>query len=155
MHTWHIGGSLKNCVEHSSRDDCTGSDSGGGMEAVLGPFASTAAALEVAMALNHGYGTGRLDGRTALLEQQSGTAPPATREDIREMLRTAWQRLNDTDEAEADAFDVLQDLMSDLALAFSIDTSTYEKGSAPDPYDPTSDDGTVAHDGLDMPSYGS
>jgi hypothetical protein len=26
--------------------------------------------------------------------------------------------------------------------------------NGPDPYDPTTDDGTVAHDGLDMPSYG-
>jgi hypothetical protein len=26
--------------------------------------------------------------------------------------------------------------------------------NGPDPYDPTTDDGTVAHDGLDMPGYG-
>lgn len=26
--------------------------------------------------------------------------------------------------------------------------------SGPDPYDPTTDDGTVAHDGLTWPSYG-
>lgn len=113
MHSWHVGGSLKNYVEHSSRDDCTGSDSGGGMEAVLGPFASTAAALEVAMALNHGYGAGRLDGRTTLLEQQARDAAPVTRRHY------AGRRQN-----------------------------------GPDPCDPTSDDGTVARDGLDMPSYG-
>jgi hypothetical protein len=27
--------------------------------------------------------------------------------------------------------------------------------NGPDPYDPTADDGTVFHDGLDLPGYGS
>jgi hypothetical protein len=27
--------------------------------------------------------------------------------------------------------------------------------NGPDPYDPNTDDGTVSHDGLDLPSYGS
>lgn len=33
--------------------------------------------------------------------------------------------------------------------------STLDDDESEDPYDPTADDGTVAHDGLDMPSYGS
>lgn len=27
--------------------------------------------------------------------------------------------------------------------------------NGPDPYDPNTDDGTISHDGLDLPSYGS
>lgn len=30
-----------------------------------------------------------------------------------------------------------------------------EEPTAEDPYDPTTDDGTVAHDGLNLPSYGN
>jgi hypothetical protein len=60
----------------------------------------------------------------------------------------------------------LMDVTNDLAAEFpeltlgvpvvqrSSTSRKPRRATAPDPYDPTTDDGTTAHDGLDMPSYG-
>jgi hypothetical protein len=134
MHTWKTGGSFGRSVAHSSRENGEGCDAAGvGQDhAVIGPFTSGASSRTVADALNQAYELGKLDGSARLLERQAHDAPPVTSEDMREILRAAYQAADGpSEDAEHDA---LLRLMDELAAAFSIDSSTYET-SAPSQQD--------------------
>lgn len=141
-HTWKSGGSHGQWVLHSSTGkagDSSDSIGVGQGEDFIGPFS-----------------TRRTGGRTMAetVADALTNAYEAGKQDLRNQVAAILTQYLDDEQSEQSLTAVSIAMQLSLTESLGLDENG-EEPTAEDPYDPTTDDGTVAHDGLNLPSYGN